>query len=82
MLVSYKLSTTKSTLFVDINDFVSQSGWFTFPGFALGTEEALLHVLAHKANINYEDFMKIENAVYVFTYEKDEKVSIYNCLFN
>lgn len=58
---------------LDTNEFISHSGWFTYPGFALG-KEAQLHVLARKANKSYDEFMKMEKAVYVFTYKQQEKV--------
>ena len=60
---------------VDINHFISESGWFTFPGMALG-KNALFNVLARMSFTEYEDFMKIQESVYIFTYGNDEKVFV------
>lgn len=59
----------------DINQFISDSGWFTFSGFAPG-KVALLHVLARKAFMEYGEFMQIKEAVYVLMFGQDEKVFV------
>ena len=59
---------------LDINDFVSQSGWFSHPGLAHG-KAALQHVLAKKAGMPYETFVTIQQAVYRFDYRHGEKVN-------
>lgn len=62
-------------LYDDINQFISESGWFTFSGFAPG-KVALLHVLARKAFMEYGEFMQIKEAVYVLMFGQDEKVFV------
>ena len=62
-------------IYDDINHFISESGWFTFPGMALG-KNALFNVLARMSFTEYEDFMKIQESVYIFTYGNDEKVFV------
>ncbi len=57
----------------DINEFISQSGWFSYPGLAHG-KPALQHVLAKKANLSYEVFMGIQSATYLLKYRQAEKV--------
>ena len=69
----------------DINDFLTNSGWFTFTGKPLGIE-ALRYVLAKKCGIDYDEFMLIKKAVYMFAFGNEEKVYIgmllgYGCLF-
>lgn len=59
-------------IIADTNDFISQSGWFTYPGLALG-KTAQLHVFASKANMSYEELLNTKQAVYCFKY-KEEKV--------
>lgn len=59
----------------DINDFLTNSGWFTCLGKPLGSE-ALLHVLAKKCGMEYDTFMGIEKAVYMFAFGNEEKVYI------
>ena len=54
-------------LITGINDFLINSGWFTHPGKPLG-REALLYVLAKKCNMEYERFMCIKKAVYMFKF--------------
>ena len=56
-----------------MNDFLSQSGWFSFPGLAHG-KVALQHVLAKKCKMTHEQFMATKGAVYKMTYRQDEKV--------
>ena len=62
------------SLFTDRNDFISNSGWFQFPGLPLG-KEAQLNVLAKKAGLNYETFINTKRAVYVLSY-RQEKVTL------
>ena len=57
----------------DINEFISQSGWFSYPGLAHG-KQALLHVLAKKMRLSYEVFMAVKNAIYKLVYHQGEKV--------
>ena len=57
----------------DINDFISQSGWFSHPGLAHG-KSALQHVVARKAGVPYDVFATLQKAVYVFDYRNGEKV--------
>ena len=38
-------------------------------------KKALLHVLAKKAHMEFDEFMAVKQAVYVFKYHADEKVS-------
>lgn len=59
--------------FTDINEFVSQSGWFSHPGLTHG-KAALEHVIAKKAGLPYETFVKMQLAVYLFNYRQGEKV--------
>ena len=59
----------------DINQFISESGWFTFSGLAPG-KVALLHVLARKAFMEYGEFMQIKEALYIFTFGQDEKAFV------
>ena len=61
--------------YADINQFIGESGWFTFSGFAPG-KVALLHVLARKAFMEYGEFMQIKEAVYILTFGQDEKVFV------
>ena len=61
------------SFFKDINDFVSQSGWFSYPGLAHG-KAALEHVLAKKSKLTREQFLNIQEAVYLFNYRNGEKV--------
>ena len=62
-----------SLLPTDINEFISQSGWFSYPGLAHG-KPALFHVLAKKARMSYELFMGIKPAIYMIQYRQGEKV--------
>lgn len=57
----------------DVNDFLSQSGWFSYPGLAHG-KKALQHVLAKKMKLNFEEFMGVKEAVYMLKYRQGEKV--------
>jgi len=59
----------------DINDFLTISGWFSYTGKPHG-KEALCYVLAKKIGIQYEKFMKIKKAIYVFSFGNQEKVYI------
>ena len=61
--------------FADINDFVSQSGWFSHPGLTHG-KAALEHVVAKKAGLSYETFAAMQSAVYLLNYRQGEKVYI------
>lgn len=62
-------------LITDINDFLTNSGWFTYTGKPLG-RQALLYVLAKKCGIEYDEFMAIKKAVYMFAFGNEEKVYI------
>lgn len=62
-------------LYDDINEFISQSGWFSYPGLAHG-KQALLHVLAKKMRLSYEVFMAVKNSIYKLVYHQGEKVYI------
>jgi len=63
------------TFFIDITDFLTNSGWFSYSGKPLG-KEALHYVLAKKSGIEYEQFMKIRKAIYMFAFGNEEKVYI------
>ena len=72
-------------IIADINDFITNSGWFTYTGKPHGVE-ALRYVLAKKCGIDYDEFMLIKQAVYMFAFGNEEKVYIgklpgSNCLF-
>ena len=56
-----------------MNDFTSQSGWFSHPGLPHG-RIALQHVLARKADLSYDEFVSMEQAIYMFDYRHREKV--------
>lgn len=58
---------------VDVNDFISQSGWFSHHGLPHG-KVALKHVIARKAGISYDEFVNMEQAVYLLDYRHGEKV--------
>lgn len=60
-----------------MNDFLSQSGWFSHPGLPHG-KVALQHVIAKKAGLSYDAFVAMEEAVYLFDYRHGEKV-VYVC---
>ena len=59
----------------DVNEFLSQSGWFSFPGLAHG-KQALQHVLAKKMKLSHEVFLGIREAVYLLEYRQGEKVRL------
>ena len=65
-----KLSNT-----VDLNEFTSLSGWFTFSGMPQD-KAALSYVLAKKCHLNYDQFMEIKEAVYELNFMQGEKVRI------
>ena len=56
-----------------MNEFISQSGWFSYPGLP-HSKEALHRVLAKKCKMSYEEFMDCKEAVYKFDYSNGEKV--------
>lgn len=56
----------------DKNDYFTNSGWFTYPGLAMG-REALFYLLARKADVDYDTFMSIGEAIYLLEY-MNEKV--------
>ena len=58
---------------IDANEFISQSGWFSFPGLP-HCKEALHHVLAKKCKMSYQDFISCKEAVYYLNYTNGEKV--------
>ncbi|XP_019864138.1 PREDICTED: uncharacterized protein LOC109593544, partial [Amphimedon queenslandica] len=58
-------------LYDDRNDFISNSGWFQFPGLPLG-KEAQLNVLAKKAGLSYDSFISTKRAVYVLSYRQEK----------
>ena len=60
---------------VDANDFISQSGWFSFPSLP-HCKEALQHMLAKKCKMSYEDFLACKEAVYCLDYINGEKVCV------
>ena len=62
-------------LIADINDFLTNSGWFVHPGKPLGSE-ALRYVLAKKCGMDYDEFMQVKKAVYMFAFGLEEKVYI------
>lgn len=68
---------TVCIFFTDMNDFLSQSGWFSHPGLPHG-KVALQHVIAKKAGLSYDAFVAMEEAVYLFDYRHGEKV-VYVC---
>lgn len=57
----------------DVNDFISQSGWFSYPGLP-HSKEALHRVLAKKCKMSHREFMAHEAAVYKLDYTHGEKV--------
>ncbi|XP_065884485.1 uncharacterized protein [Dysidea avara] len=59
----------------DITDFLTNSGWFSHIGKPHG-KEALHYVLAKKSGIEYEQFMVIRKAIYMFAFGNEEKVYI------
>jgi hypothetical protein len=61
-------------LYYDKNDFISNSGWYTFTGKPMG-KESLINVLAKKAQMTTEKFMSVKESVYVLSY-KDEMVYV------
>lgn len=61
-------------IYDDLNDFISNSGWFSYPNIPLG-KEAQLNCLAKKAGIPFEDFMSTKQAIYMFKY-REEKLYI------
>ena len=65
--------TYRPLCFSDVNDFISQSGWFSQPGLAHG-KAALQHVVAKKAGMAYDTFTTMKLAVYLFNYRHGEKV--------
>ena len=56
-----------------MNEFIIQSGWFSYPNQAHG-KKALTYVLAKKARMSHNYFMTTRKAVYMFKY-MDEKVN-------
>jgi len=58
----------------DANDFITLSGWFSFPSLP-HCKEALQHVLAKKCKMNYDDFLACKEAVYYLDYINGEKVT-------
>lgn len=70
------LSYMSLCLNTDKDDFIVNSGWFTFPGMSKG-DTALQHVLARKANLNYDKFMAVRKAIYKLNY-REEKVNAYS----
>jgi len=62
----------------DVNDFLTNSGWFSHIGKPIG-KEALLYVLAKKCGMNYDEFISIKQAVYMFAFGNEEKVYIGKC---
>ncbi len=67
------------TFILDKNDFLTNSGWFTHGAMALG-RDAHYHCLARKADMNYEQFMGIKEAIYLLQY-MNEKVIIEGLLY-
>jgi len=59
----------------DITDFLTNSGWFSHSGKPHG-KEALYYVLAKKSGIEYEEFMKIKKAIYMFAFGNEEKIYV------
>ena len=58
-----------------MSEFISESGWFTFSGYALG-REALLHRLAQKCFMEFDEFMSAKESIYILTFGEDEKVFV------
>ena len=56
-----------------MNDFISHSGWFSYPGLP-HSKEALHRVLAKKCKMSYTEFMACREAVYKLDYTNGEKV--------
>lgn len=71
MMVKPLLHCISLYYYVDINDFISQSGWFSFPNMVLG-KEAQLHLLARKSGLEYQAFVDMKKAVYVLSYRKEK----------
>ena len=74
-LLTVHVNAMFSVCFVDSNEFVRQSGWFSHHGLAHG-KIALQHVIAKKAGLSYESFVSIQQAVYHFNYRHGEKVGV------
>ena len=60
-------------IIIDVNEFINQSGWFSYPGMP-HSKEALHHVLAKKCRMGYDKFLECKAAVYMFDYTNGEKV--------
>eukprot|EP00731_Ephydatia_muelleri_P030672 Em0022g186a len=66
---------TQDRLYESREEFIQASGWYSYIGLP-PTKEALLHVLAKKINLPYEDFMITTQAVYMLHYLDHEKVYV------
>ncbi|KAL5460597.1 hypothetical protein EMCRGX_G034053 [Ephydatia muelleri] len=71
----YQRPTLKDRLYESREEFIQASGWYSYIGLP-PTKEALLHVLAKKINLPYEDFMITTQAVYMLHYLDHEKVYV------
>jgi len=66
-----------ASIVIDITDFLTISGWFSYIGKPHGME-ALRHVLAKKCGMEYKEFVNIKKAIYSFTFMGGEKIYIGN----
>ena len=73
--MSYFKINVLTSVTADINDFLTNSGWFSYTGKPHG-KEALHFVLAKKSGIEYGQFMKTKKAIYVFSFGNQEKIYI------
>ena len=62
------------TCILDKNDFLSNSGWFSHGAMALG-RDAHYHCLARKADMNYDRFMSIKEAIYLLQYMNEKVIA-------
>ena len=60
-------------LYDSFEEFQQDSMWFAFMGCETGSLDALYHRLASMANIEYDDFMKTNRAIYVMTQNISEE---------
>ena len=73
ILCQYFPHPTYLAVAADVNDFLGQSGWFSYQDLPQ-SKEALHRVLARLARMPYDHFMSCKEAVYKFDYRNGEKV--------
>lgn len=60
-------------LYESFEEFQQDSMWFAFTGCETGSLDALYHRLASMAKIDYNDFIKTSQAIYVMTQKNSEE---------